>query len=95
MAAGASSWSVCMVSMREGSLSDLDNSAAGGYAIWCGLDVGKSEHHVCALDSAGAKRHAHRLRHHRLVLDHQHPQRTSSRSAPPSDDHDGRSVNLA
>jgi len=41
--------------MRESSLSDLDNSAAGGYAIYCGLDVGKSEHHACALDPAGKK----------------------------------------
>lgn len=22
-------------------------------AVWCGLDVGKEEHHACALDSAG------------------------------------------
>lgn len=41
--------------MRESSLSDLDNSAAGGYAIYCGLDVGKSEHHACALDPTGKK----------------------------------------
>jgi hypothetical protein len=41
--------------MRERSLSDLDNSAAGGYAIYCGLDVGKSEHHACALDPTGKK----------------------------------------
>jgi transposase len=35
----------------------MDNSAAGGYAIWCGVDVGKSEHHACALDASGKKVH--------------------------------------
>src|SRR5450755_3537280 len=45
----------CSLSMRESSLSDLDNSAAGGYAIYCGLDVGNSEHHACALDPTGKK----------------------------------------
>jgi len=41
--------------MRESSLSNSDNSAAGGYAIWCGVDVGKSEHHACALDRNGKR----------------------------------------
>lgn len=26
-----------------------------GYDIWCGLDVGKQDHHACALDAAGRK----------------------------------------
>jgi transposase len=43
------------MSMREGSLSGFDNSAAGGYAVFCGVDVGKSEHHACALDPAGKR----------------------------------------
>ncbi len=29
----------------------------GGYAVFCGLDVGKGEHHACALDPAGRKLH--------------------------------------
>jgi transposase len=41
--------------MRESSLSNSDNSAAGGYAVYCGLDVGKSEHHACALDPTGKR----------------------------------------
>jgi transposase len=40
-------------------LSDLDSTGAtgqtGDYAVWCGLDVGKGEHHACALDPAGKK----------------------------------------
>lgn len=43
--------------MRVSSLSNLDSSAAGGYAIWCGVDVGKSEHYACALDTTGKKVH--------------------------------------
>ena len=43
------------MSMRESSLSNSDNSAAGGYAVYCGLDVGKSEHHACALDPGGKR----------------------------------------
>jgi len=43
------------MSMREGSLSGFDNSAAGGYAVCCGVDVGKSEHHACALDRSGKR----------------------------------------
>ncbi|MDQ1304344.1 MAG: hypothetical protein QG671_171 [Actinomycetota bacterium] len=38
-------------------MSGLDNSAAGGYAVYCGVDVGKSEHHACALDPAGKRLH--------------------------------------
>lgn len=26
-----------------------------GFDIWCGLDVGKQDHHACALDAAGKK----------------------------------------
>ncbi len=62
VAAGAVSRSACAATSREGSLSELDNTAAagptgpaGGYAVWCRLDVGKSEHPVCALDPAGQK----------------------------------------
>jgi transposase len=43
------------MSMRESSLSNSDDSAAGGYAVYCGLDVGKSEHHACALDPTGKR----------------------------------------
>jgi len=28
-----------------------------GYAVFCGLDVGKSAHHAVALDLAGARLH--------------------------------------
>lgn len=30
-----------------------DKEGAGRYAVYCGVDVGKSEHHACALDPAG------------------------------------------
>jgi hypothetical protein len=36
-------------------LSGTDRSGAGPYAVYCGLDVGKSEHHACALDPAGGR----------------------------------------
>jgi hypothetical protein len=55
VAAGAVSEVGLSTSMRESSLSGIDNSAAGGYAVYCGLDVGKSEHHACALDPAGKR----------------------------------------
>lgn len=38
-------------------MSGIDKSAAGGYAVFCGVDVGKSEHHACALDPAGNRLH--------------------------------------
>jgi transposase len=38
-------------------LSEPDNVAPTGYAVFCGLDVGKSEHHACALDPAGRRLH--------------------------------------
>jgi len=25
------------------------------FAVWCGLDVGKQDHHVCALDAGGKR----------------------------------------
>ena len=36
-------------------MSESDNSTSGGYAVFCGLDVGKGEHHACALNPAGIK----------------------------------------
>jgi transposase len=36
-------------------LSDPDNRTVGDYAVLCGLDVGKSEHHACALNPAGER----------------------------------------
>jgi hypothetical protein len=30
---------------------------SGGYAVFLGLDVGKGEHHACALDPSGKKLH--------------------------------------
>jgi transposase len=36
-------------------LSGTGRSGAGPYAVYCGLDVGKSEHHACALDPAGGR----------------------------------------
>jgi len=38
-------------------LSESHNPAAPGYAVFCGVDVGKAEHHACALDPAGVKLH--------------------------------------
>jgi len=38
-------------------LSDSDKAASGGYAVFCGIDVGKGEHHACALDPAGKRLH--------------------------------------
>jgi len=38
-------------------LSESHNPAAPTYAVFCGVDVGKAEHHACALNPAGAKLH--------------------------------------
>lgn len=38
-------------------LSEPDKSAVGGYAVYCGLDVGKDQHHACALDPCGKRLH--------------------------------------
>ncbi|MET9022519.1 transposase [Actinopolymorpha sp. NPDC004070] len=39
--------------MWEDVLSRSDKSPGRGYGVYCGVDVGKSEHHACALDPAG------------------------------------------
>jgi len=36
-------------------LSGSDKPAAGPYAVFCGVDVGKSDHHACALDPSGKR----------------------------------------
>ncbi|HEX3812031.1 MAG TPA: IS110 family transposase [Mycobacteriales bacterium] len=36
-------------------MSESDNAGSVDYAVFCGLDVGKGEHHACALDPAGTK----------------------------------------
>lgn len=38
-------------------MSNTDNSAAQGYAVFCGLDVGKGDHHACALTPDGKRLH--------------------------------------
>ena len=38
-------------------LSGINNSTTGGYDVYCGVDVGKSDHHACALDSNVKKIH--------------------------------------
>lgn len=38
-------------------MSDSYKDRAGGYDVFCGVDVGKSDHHACALDTAGKKLH--------------------------------------
>jgi transposase len=38
-------------------LSDSDKLPNAEYAVFCGLDVGKGEHHACALDPAGQRLH--------------------------------------
>jgi transposase len=38
-------------------LSDNYKARAGEYDVFCGVDVGKSDHHACALDSSGKKIH--------------------------------------
>lgn len=34
-----------------------DKPVSASYAVFCGLDVGKSEHHACALDATGKRLH--------------------------------------
>ena len=38
-------------------MSEPDKIGQHGYAVFCGLDVGKAEHHACALDPAGQRLH--------------------------------------
>ena len=38
-------------------MSEPDNIPREPFAVFCGLDVGKSEHHACALDVAGRRVH--------------------------------------
>jgi len=38
-------------------LSGNNTSTTGGYDVYCGVDVGKSDHHACALDPDGRKIH--------------------------------------
>ena len=38
-------------------MSDSDKVDVGGYAVFCGVDVGKGEHHACALDRSGKRLH--------------------------------------
>lgn len=38
-------------------MSETDKTGDGGYAVFRGLDVGKSEHHACALNPAGKRLH--------------------------------------
>jgi transposase len=40
---------------EEQSLSEADNPPAVEYVVFCGLDVGKAEHHACALDRSGRR----------------------------------------
>jgi len=37
-------------------LPDPDQRSSG-FAVFCGLDVGKSEHHACAVDTTGKRLH--------------------------------------
>ena len=36
---------------------DPDQPPTTGYAVFCGLDVGQSEHHACAIDTTGTRLH--------------------------------------
>jgi transposase len=38
-------------------LSETDKIPDHGFAVFCGLDVGKTVHHACALDPAGGRLH--------------------------------------
>jgi transposase len=39
------------------SLSEIDKIPDHGFAVFCGLDVGKTVHHACALDPGGQRLH--------------------------------------
>ena len=45
------------MSTGEDTLSDSYKRPAGAYAVYCGVDVGKNEHHACALDPDGNRLH--------------------------------------
>ena len=51
----------CPCRSRRTRSSGFDEGAIGGYAIYCGADVGKSDHHACAPDRDGKRRDGKRL----------------------------------
>lgn len=55
VAAGAVSVGGLPMSSWEDMLSSSDKGPAVRYAVFCGVDVGRSEHHACALDPAGSR----------------------------------------
>lgn len=57
MAAGAGVQVGLLETSKERSLFDPHNPAATPYAVFCGLDVAKSDHHACALDPVGTRLH--------------------------------------
>jgi transposase len=42
---------------RGARLSNTTKNASTPYAVFCGVDVGKSEHHACAVDASGERVH--------------------------------------
>ena len=57
MAAGAGVQVGLLETSKERSLFDPHNPTATPYAVFCGLDVAKTDHHACALDPTGKRLH--------------------------------------
>jgi len=36
-------------------MTPMSEEPGPAFAVWCGLDVGKQDHHVCALDAGGKR----------------------------------------
>ncbi len=53
--------------MRWTELADCENTDVG-YAVFCGVDVGKSDHHACALDREGNRVHDRALPNDQAAL---------------------------
>lgn len=49
-------------------MSEPDKIPVAGYAVFCGLDVGKAEHHACALDPSGRRLHDRALPNDQAAL---------------------------
>lgn len=49
-------------------MSGLDHQQRTPYAVFVGLDVGKGEHHACALDVDGARLHDRALPNEEAAL---------------------------
>jgi hypothetical protein len=70
VAAGAGVLGRPAATWKEPRLSEFEKVSPVPFAVFCGLDVGKSEHHARALDTAGRRVHDKALPNDRIRPGH-------------------------